>query len=309
MPERRPERRGRRAGTTPARRRSTRPGVRPRRAATTAQQRAREVAARRGPRRPRDPEAERQRIAERTLDVWIDEGAADVRGEAAGAVVRATTPRRRPPPPRPDPGVVAIVTAAAGDRRRGEHLAQRLAAAEGALQRDRLDEARRIVTPLLREVPGVAAVHEVAGLVNYRLGRWRAAIRELEAAQALAPRADLLPVLADSYRALKRWTDVERIWTMVRETSPAHDVMAEARIVAAGAQADRGDLAGALGTMGRVPVRPKRVRPHHLRQWYVLGDLHDRAGDPLEAARWFERVAAADPDFVDVRARLRALGR
>ncbi len=61
--------------------------------------------------------------------------------------------------------------------------------------------------------------------------------------------------------------------------------------------------------MAKVPVRPKRVRPHHLRQWYVLGDLHDRAGDPLEATRWFERVAGVDPDFVDVRARLRALGR
>ena len=43
--------------------------------------------------------------------------------------------------------------------------------------------------------------------------------------------------------------------------------------------------------------------------WYVLGDLHDRAGSPLEAARWFERVAVEDPDFVDVRQRLGALGR
>jgi hypothetical protein len=95
----------------------------------------------------------------------------------------------------------------------------------------------------------------------------------------------------------------------VREISPAQDVIAEARIVAAGAQADRGDIAGALRTMAKAPVRPKRVRPHHLRQWYVLGDLHDRAGDPLEATRWFERVSVVDPEFVDVRARLRALGR
>ena len=34
-----------------------------------------------------------------------------------------------------------------------------------------------------------------------------------------------------------------------------------------------------------VRVAPKRVREHHLRQWYVLGDLHDRAGDPIEATR------------------------
>jgi len=41
----------------------------------------------------------------------------------------------------------------------------------------------------------------------------------------------------------------------------------------------------------------------------VLGDLHDRAGDPLEAARWFEQIARHDRDFVDVVDRLRALGR
>ena len=99
------------------------------------------------------------------------------------------------------------------------------------------------------------------GWSNYRLGRWRDAVKELEAAQALNPRVDLLPVLADSYRALKRWSDVERIWTTVREISPAHDVLAEARIVAAGAQADRGDLAGALRTMAKVPARPRQARP------------------------------------------------
>ena len=241
--------------------------------------------------------------------MWVDEGTTDLRDEAAGAAARASTsrPAKRPRPL--DPAVTADVVSHARTPRRGEQLAHRLAEAEFALDRDRLDDARRAIAPLLREVPGVAAVHEVAGLVNYRLGRWRDAVKELEAAQMLNPRVDLLPVLADSYRALKRWSDVDRIWAKVREVSPAPEVLAEARIVAAGAHADRGDLAGALRTMSKVPVRPRRVRPYHLREWYVLGDLHDRAGDPLEAARWFERVAAADADFVDVRNRLRALGR
>jgi tetratricopeptide (TPR) repeat protein len=241
--------------------------------------------------------------------VWIDEGAADVRDEAAGAAARAAATRPRRHPRQLDPDVAAEVVARARDPRRGHQLAQRLAEAEYALDRDRLDDARRTIAPLLREVPGVAAVHEVAGLVNYRLGRWRDAVKELEAAQALNPRVELLPVLADSYRALKRWSDVDRIWATVREVSPAHDVLAEARIVAAGAQADRGDLTGALRTMSNVSTKPRRVRPHHLRLWYVLGDLHDRAGDPLEAARWFERVVAEDAEFVDARNRLRALGR
>jgi tetratricopeptide (TPR) repeat protein len=324
MPERRPEHRGRRPGKPPPRRPSSGTGsggrsrgrradggprrTAPARDLTTAQQRAREVAARRGQRPPRDPDAERRRIEERTLDVWVDEGGAGVRDEAAGAAARAATGRRRRPAGIA-PAVAAAIAAQVGDRRRSERLTRQLADAERALEDDRLDDARRTIAPLLRETPGIAAVHEVAGLVYYRLGRWKDAVKQLEAAQALMPRVELLPVLADSYRALQRWTDVDRIWATVREISPAQDVLAEARIVAAGAEADRGDLNAALRTMGKVPTRPRRVREHHLRQWYVVGDLHDRAGDPLEAARWFERVAAADPEFVDVRSRLRALGR
>ena len=152
-------------------------------------------------------------------------------------------------------------------------------------------------------------MHEVIGLAAYRSGRWKQAAAELELAQQMHPNLALLPVLADAYRAQRRWTDVERVWTDVRAASPAQEVLAEARIVAAGAQADRGDLKGALRTMSRAAPIPKRVRDHHLRQWYVLGDLHDRAGDPLEAARWFELVASHDRDFVDVVDRLRALGR
>jgi hypothetical protein len=54
---------------------------------------------------------------------------------------------------------------------------------------------------------------------------------------------------------------------------------------------------------------PKQVREHHLRQWYVLADLCDRAGDTVSAARWFRTLAAVDPTYVDVVDRLRALGR
>jgi len=279
---------------------------------TAAERRAAEVKANRAPRPERDPEAERAKIEGRTLDVWIDEGAAEagVRHEAAGAAARTAGVARRRRETRPlDPAIAAQIAHASADRRRADRLVERLAEAQSALDRDRLDEARRLVAPLLKEVPGVAAVHEIAGLVGYRLGRWRDAVRELEAAHALHPRVDSLPVLADSYRALRRWDEVERIWSTVREVSPSQDVLAEARIVVAGAHADRGDLSGALRTMANVSAKPKRVRDHHLRQWYVLGDLNDRAGNTLEATRWFELVAREDAEFVDVLTRLRSLGR
>lgn len=270
--------------------------------------------ARRGERPPRDPDAERERIESRAVEQWIDEGDvdADLRDEAVGAAERAraaATPRRPRSAPPVDPEIAAEISAHASDPRVAARLVERLGQAQDALDHDRLDEARRIIGPIVKAVPGVAAVHEVSGLVAYRLGRWRNAVRDLEAAAALAPNVELLPVLADSYRALRRWNDVERVWLELRQASPAPAVLAEGRIVAAGALADRGDLTGAIATMGNVPTSPKRVRDHHLRLWYVLGDLHDRAGNTLEAIRWFERISQHDRDFVDVAQRLRTLGR
>ena len=54
---------------------------------------------------------------------------------------------------------------------------------------------------------------------------------------------------------------------------------------------------------------PKKIREHHLRQWYVLGDLHDRSGDIIKARQFFGMIAEVDPDFADVPDRLRSLGR
>jgi tetratricopeptide (TPR) repeat protein len=268
------------------------------------------VRASRGPRAPKDPDLERRKIEERTLDEWIDDG--DVRAEARAASRRASGPgasgrsrdRRRPV----DAATAASIEDLVGAQR-GARLNERLVAAATALERNRLDEAQRIIRPLVDELPQVAAVRRISGLTAYRLGRWRRAVEELEAAHALDPSVDHLPVLADANRALKRWRRVDELWAAIRAESPAHEVMAEGRIVAAGAAADRGDLHLAIEIMEPAIRKPKRVREHHLRQWYVLGDLHDRAGDPIAAARYFELVAAHDREFADVRFRLDALGR
>jgi tetratricopeptide (TPR) repeat protein len=107
---------------------------------------------------------------------------------------------------------------------------------------------------------------------------------------------------------LKRYEVVENLWLELREGSPGPALMAEGRIVAAGAMADRGDLKGALKLMERAADVPKKVREHHLRQWYVLADLHDRSGDIIKARRLFGMIAAIEPDFADVGDRLRGLG-
>jgi tetratricopeptide (TPR) repeat protein len=276
---------------------------------TEAERRALAVKARRAPRQPRDAELERVRIEQRETEQWIDEGS--VRGAATGAVRRAEAgdlPPARKPPRSLDPEVSADLVDAVG-KQRGNRLSERLAQASEALDRERFGEAGRIAAAIAKEVPTLASAHEISGLAAYRLGRYKQAAKALSTAQDLRADPALLPVIADCYRALRRWAAVDRVWTEIKGASPSHDVMAEGRIVAAGALADRGDLRGAIELMDPVTKRPRVVRDHHLRQWYVLADLYDRVGDPIHARRWFVAIAEVDPEFADVESRLRGLGR
>jgi tetratricopeptide (TPR) repeat protein len=277
---------------------------------TEAERRSKAVKARRAPRAPQDPDVERRRIEERTTEQWIDEGS--VRRAASGAAQRASStesapPRRRAPKPL-DPEVAAELVDALGPQR-GARLTERLAQASEALDRERFQEARRIATAIAKEAPSVAAAHELVGLANYRLGLYKQAVTALEAAQELHANPALLPVLADCHRAQRRWAAVDRVWSEIKAASPSHDIMAEGRMVAAGALADQDDLRGALALMEPATKRPKAVRDFHLRQWYVLADLYDRVGDPITARRWFTAIADVDDDFADVPDRLRSLGR
>ena len=185
----------------------------------------------------------------------------------------------------------------------------RLTTAADALDRGRFADARRMVQPVLRDLPDLAFGHEIAGLALYRLGQWRKAVAELELARSLSGTVQHHAVLADCYRALRRYTEVEALWKELREASPEPSLMAEGRIVAAGALADQGDLAGALKVMQRGADTPKKPKEYHLRQWYVLADLYDRSGDVIAARRFFGLVASVDAEFADAAERLRSLGR
>ncbi len=205
--------------------------------------------------------------------------------------------------------VVEELTAAAGARR-GTRLAATVAEARQAFDWDRYQEARSLLAKVVAEVPGSPSVRELYGLTLYRLGRWRQAAAELETYRALTGSADQHPVLADCYRALGRHHEVEELWRELREASPGGEIVAEGRIVMAGSLADRGELRAAIDLLERAATRPpKRVRTHHLRTWYVLADLYDRAGDAPRARALFRRIQAADPQFADVPERLTALGR
>ncbi len=278
---------------------------------TAAQIRSAEVKAVRGLREPRQQVAP----APWERETWIDDG--PLRSEARKATARAQRPEpeavlaksnRRRKSLELAPEIVEDLQRAAPAVRAAKYQ-ERLATAADALDRGRFDDARRMVQPVLRELPNMAFGHEIAGLAFYRTGQWRKAAAELELARQLDRTLNHHAVLADCYRALKRYDLVEQLWLELREGSPGPALMAEGRIVAAGAMADRGNLKGALKLMERAGEVPKKVREHHLRQWYVLGDLHDRSGDIIKARRFFGMIAELDSDFADVTDRLRGLGR
>lgn len=196
-------------------------------------------------------------------ETWIDEGPVerDVRNRARGAIDRARAPRRLPKGAGSflDEGTMRDV-ARVTDPRRTEKLVAKLAVAKVALERERYAEAKRVARSLLKELSGLAAVHEIIGLASYRLGQWRDATAALEMSRHMHEKVEHLPILADCYRAQRRWSEVDAIWTDLKQQSPAPDVMAEGRIVVAGSLADRGDIQGAIELMRKSISTPRRVR-------------------------------------------------
>jgi tetratricopeptide (TPR) repeat protein len=242
----------------------------------------------------------------------VDEG--PVRNAALGAVARSGAGRpggssaRLAGKPRLPADVESELEGVVGSRR-ARQFGDQLASARRAFGRERYDEARRVLARLVKDAPDAPSVRELYGLTLYRLERWKQAAVELEAFLALTGSPDQLPVLADCYRALGRYDRVEELWTELKEASPSGPLVAEGRIVAAGAKADQGDLRGAIDLLERSATTPKRVRDHHLRLWYALADLYDRAGDTPRARALFQRIRDVDPNFADVGTRLGSLGR
>ena len=192
--------------------------------------------------------------------------------------------------------------------RRGPHLVGLLGRAADDFDHDRDRAALRALRELRDAVPTAASVRELLGLSQYRLGNYHQATKELEAFIELTGSVEQHPVLMDCYRAQHRWAKVDELWDELAAASPSAELVTEGRIVAAGALADQGQLTEAIALLSRKAGPVKRPGAHHLRLWYALADLEERAGNNARARALFARVAARDPQFADVTNREAALG-
>lgn len=217
----------------------------------------------------------------------------------AKRVVKGTGKRRTSP--------VANGARPVAPRKSAARVEEVLVKAARALDRGYEQDAVRMLRTVRDVNPDVPEVRELLGVALYRLGRWVPAQKELEAYVEMTRSTDQHPVLMDTLRAQGKHTRVQALWEELGAASPAPDIVTEGRIVAAGSLADRGKIVQAIKLLERGPVSPKRPAPHHLRLWYALADLHERAGDLPAARALFRRVSSHDPAFVDVAERLAAL--
>jgi tetratricopeptide (TPR) repeat protein len=86
-------------------------------------------------------------------------------------------------------------------------------------------------------------------------------------------------------------------------------ILYESAIVGAGALADMKRIDEAIDRIERLNLRPEVAEEHHLRAWYVLGDLLERKGRFTHAREYFAAVEAADPELTDAHERAARLGR
>lgn len=215
------------------------------------------------------------------------------------AVTLERAPKHRPAPPE----VVRDLTKAVGPRRAPKAEASLMEASK-AFERERYGDALVILRTLAEETPDVAAVRELTGLCLYRQGKWNEALRQLERFVELTGSVEQHPVIADCHRGLRHHDVVAQLWDELAASSPSAELVAEGRIVMAGSLADQGRLRDAISLLERAPLQTKRPRSHHLRLWYALGDLYERAGDVPNAREWFARVLLHDAEMADTADRL-----
>ncbi|MBW4078465.1 MAG: hypothetical protein HIU84_08185 [Acidobacteria bacterium] len=191
-----------------------------------------------------------------------------------------------------------------------EKMVITLTRAAEAYDRKRYEEALRLGRTVCDAVPGVAPVRELTGLAAYRAERWAMAKIHLRAHFAITGDPEHLALVMDCDRANHRYRAVEKTFEELEASEPTAEVLAEGRIVMASALADQLKYAEAIALLTKAGATKQLRNPsyRHVRLWYTLADVFDRAGDVTSARELFARVVIAEPDAYDAQARLNELG-
>ncbi len=176
-----------------------------------------------------------------------------------------------------------------------------------AYEQGRERDALRVIKPLYEQYSSALGIQELYGMCLYSNGKFKLAKEVLEKFAQSSGSYDQHPLLMDCYRAEKNYEKVDQLWADLGAVSPSGAVVAEGRIVHSQSLAERGKIGEALKLL-RKKVKPlARPKEYHLRLWYCLADLEERAGNIIVARQWFDRVSKNDPSFADVDYRIKQL--
>ena len=119
-----------------------------------------------------------------------------------------------------------------------------------------------------------------------------------------------LPLVMDCDRANRRYRAMDKTFEELEDAEASADVLAEGRIVMASGLADQRKFSEAIELLTKAGAAKQLRNPsyRHVRLWYALGDVFDRAGDTASARELFARVVIAEPDAYDAKDRLEELG-
>lgn len=151
----------------------------------------------------------------------------------------------------------------------------------------------------------IGGVRETYGIIAYRAGDFRTAVRELRTSLRITGRIDVLPLIADAERGMGRPERALDIAAADDASDLGADAAIELMIVVAGAYADTGDVETALRTLEIPALRHKVDGRWQVRLWVAYADLLARAERQDEATRWLTLAADADSEgLTDAAARL-----
>jgi tetratricopeptide (TPR) repeat protein len=186
---------------------------------------------------------------------------------------------------------------------KGDILVKTFAEAAAAFAAGDYAQAIRLAEQSKHMALRAVAPRELLGLALYHAARYQEAVRELSTYRRLSGLADQNPVLADCYRALKKPDKALALCDEIRSDRVPAAIAYEGAIVGAGALSEMGRIEEAIQRLERLELNPSTPEEHHLRAWYVLGDLLERRGRFTQARSWFEAVASADPELTDAQER------
>lgn len=141
----------------------------------------------------------------------------------------------------------------------------------------------------------IAAVREVVGVTAYAVGEYAVALSELQAAKRISGQVDLLPMMADCYRALGKPDKAVEILQSKEASKLLVDEYSELVLVAAGARKDQGNLAAAMALVKNNVMIKGKPEFCALRLRFFYAETALATGDKAVAKEWFAKCLELDP--------------